>query len=261
MAAPIQFRQSGLARPSLETGRSLVAIIPDNGGKALKGDGELMVYSLGKKSPYDTDPRHEVVDGEAWAKVEFLRPDRVDRIARARRYPLMRYGYPVVPDSAPKTVLWSSRRLPPPDYAFGNNEIMLVSGRFRDLVERFEPDVHQFLPVDMVHKKGEAPFDTFYWFVCCQLIDSIDPDRTTLAWDGDDYEEHMDDGFRRGFWRYDHNVSPPPVPAYSLAAIGDRHLWRDPYWAREVVRSSNVFGEAMIEAELTGFAINKKQDA
>lgn len=90
-----------------------------------------MVYSLGKKSPYDTDPRHEVIDSvTAWAKVEFLHPDKVDQIARARRYSLMRYGYPVVPDSAPKTVLWASSRLSPPDYAFGNNEIMLVSGRF-----------------------------------------------------------------------------------------------------------------------------------
>ncbi len=169
-----------------------------------------MVYSLGKKSPYDTDPRNEVIDGFAeWAKVEFLDPDKVDRIARARRYPLMRYGYPVVPHSAPKTVRWSSSRLAPPDYAFGNNVIMLVSRRFRDLVERFEPAVHQFLSVDTVYKKGEAPFDTFYWFVCCQLTDSIDPVLTTLAWDGDDYEERMEDSFRRGFWRYDDNISPP----------------------------------------------------
>jgi hypothetical protein len=111
-----------------------------------------MVYSLGKKSPYVTDPRHEVIGGDAeWAKVEFLHPDKVDRIARARRYPLMGYGYPVVPHSAPTMVRWSSSRLPPPDYALGNNEIMLVSGRFRDWVERFESGVHQFLPVNMVH--------------------------------------------------------------------------------------------------------------
>lgn len=214
-----------------------------------------MVYSLGKMSPYDTDPRHEVVDGEAWAKVEFLHPEKVDRIARARRYSLMRYGYPVVPDSAPKTMLWASKRLPPPDYAFGNNEIMLVSGRFRDLVERFEPGVHQFLPVNMVHKKGEAPFDTFYWFVCCQLIDSLDPVRTTLDWRGDNYDERMEDGFRRGNWSFNQKVSPRQIPVFSLAAIGDRHLWREPYYTRDYVNASNAFGETLLAQGLTGFGL------
>jgi hypothetical protein len=218
-----------------------------------------MVYSLGAQSPYKTDPRHEVIDKDAWARVEFLHPEQVDRVARARRYSLMRYGYPVVPDSAPKTMLWSSNRLLPPDYAFGNNEIMLVSPRFRDLVERFESGVHQFLPVNMVHRKGEAPFNTFYWFVCCQLIDSIDPNHTTLTWTGNDYEERMDDGFRRGSWRFDHDVSPPPVAVFSTAAIGNRHLWRDPNYTRNYVNASDAFGEALLAEGLTGFGLKRYQ--
>jgi hypothetical protein len=215
-----------------------------------------MVYSLGAKSPYVTDPKHEVIGGEAeWAKLEFLYPDKVDRLATIPGRPLMGQGYPVVPDSAPKTVLWASSRLLPPDYAFGNNSIMLVSGRFRDLVERFEGGVHQFLPVAMVHKKGEVPFDTFYWFVCCQLIDSIDPQHTTLRWSGKDYEQRLDDGLRRGGWRYDHDVSPPQVPVFSLATIADRHLWRDPYYTRDYVNVSDAFGEALLAQGLTGFGL------
>jgi hypothetical protein len=214
-----------------------------------------MVYSLGKKSPYETAPRHEVIDGEAWATVRFLYPDQVDRRATIPSRPLMGQGYRIVPDSAPKTMLWSSTRLTPPDYAFGNNSVMLVSGRFRDLVERFEPAVHQFLPVAMVHKKGEAPFDTFYWFICCQLVDSIDPKNTTLVWDGSDYEARLDDGLRRGFWRYDHEVIPPPIPVFSLSAIGKKHLWRDPYRSREYVHCSDTFGEALLGEKLTGFGL------
>lgn len=218
-----------------------------------------MVYSLGKESPYDTDPRHEVIDGEAWAGVRFLHPDKVDRRANIPGEPLMGRGYPIVSDSAPKKVLWSSKRLPPPDYAFGNNAIMRVSRRFYDLVERFEPGLHQFIAVDMVHKKGEPPFDTFYWFVCCQLIDSLDPTRTTLTWKGFDYEERMEDGFRRGFWYYDHDVKPPQISVFSLSAIGSRHIWRDPYHFRNYVHCSDAFGEALLEAGLTGFGLMKYQ--
>lgn len=61
-----------------------------------------MVYSLGKESPYDTDPRHEVIDGEAWAGVRFLHPDRVDLRATIPGEPVMGQGYPIAPDSAPK---------------------------------------------------------------------------------------------------------------------------------------------------------------
>ena len=112
-----------------------------------------MVYSLGKRSIYDTSPRHEVIDGEAWAGVRFLHPDRVDLRATIPGRPVMGQGYPIVPDSTPKKMLWSSTNLPPPDYAFGNNSVMLVSKRFRDLVELFESNQHQFLPVDIFHKK------------------------------------------------------------------------------------------------------------
>lgn len=136
---------------------------------------------------------------------------------------------------------------------------MLVSKRFRDLVELFEPDQHQFLPVDMFHKKGQDPFDIFYWFICCNLVDSIDRNHTTLTWEGFDYEERMEDGLRRGFWTYDHAVTPPPLPVYSLSAIGNRHLWRDPYRNREYVHCSDAFGEALLTAGLTGFGLMKYQ--
>ena len=220
-----------------------------------------MVYSIGRVSVYQTQPDNEVVGTRegVWDKVEYLHPDSVDKIARARRRSLMGYGYPVVPETAPKAVLWKSKTKLPPDYAFGNNEIMLVSGRFRDLVERFEPGVHQFLPVGMYFsKQDEKPFDTFYWFVCCQLIDSLDPAHTTIPWDGE-YDTRKDDGLRLGAWHIDAEARPPQKDVFSLKAIGGRHLWRDPHWGRNMVRCSNDFGEALKATALNGFGLSLRE--
>ena len=144
----------------------------------------------------------------------------------------------------------------PADYAMGNNEVMLVSEKFRDLVEQFEPSAHQFLPVEMLHAKDEAPFATFYWFICCQLIDSLDPEHTTITWGPKPelYHESVE-GMRRGSWRYDQSVTPKQVAVFSLKAIGSRHLWRDPYYTRNYVNCSDVFGEAMKAAKLSGFGL------
>lgn len=219
-----------------------------------------MVYSIGKKSPYDTDPANEVIGGSgAWSNLHFLHPETVDRKAKLPGRTLIGQGYPVAIDSAPKYFLWKSTSKVPPDYAFGNNSVMLVSSRFRDIVEKFEPGVHQFVSVDMYSSKtATEPFDQFYWFVVCTLIDSLDPERATLSWKGD-YQDRGSDGLRYGLWSFDASASPPQRAVYSLHAIGSRHLWRDPYWGRDVVHCSDAFGEALTACNLTGFALNKQE--
>jgi len=214
-----------------------------------------MVYSIGKKSVFETSPDCEVIGGNAaWADLQFLHPETVDRKATLPGRSPMGQGYPVVTDSAPKAMLWKSKSKFPPDYAFGNNSIMLVSARFRDLVEQLEPGVHQFLSVNMYNSKAVAePFDQFYWLVICALIDSLDPEHTTITWDGE--YDVIYNGMRRGSWHFDHSASPPQKAVFSLRAIGDRHLWRDPYYTRDYVNCSDAFGEAMIAAELTGFGL------
>lgn len=221
-----------------------------------------MVYSLGKVSVYETAPDIETVGGnEAWGKVEYLHPDAVDRHAKGEENHSRRLGngYPIAPETAPKAMIWKSKSKLPPDYAFGNNEIMLVSGRFRDLVERFEPNVHQFLPVAMYFSRNDPePFDTFYWFVCCTLIDSLDPDNTTIPFRGF-YDERMEDGLRRGRWHIDAEADPPQKAVFSLAAIGDHHLWRDPHWSRGMVYCSDAFGEALNAQGLSGFGTSQRE--
>ncbi len=221
-----------------------------------------MVYSVGMKSVYETDPKNEVIGGDAaWKRLAFENPEEVDVVAKGgagrQVSRTLGMGYRVAEGSAPDKFLWRSKSKPPTDYVFGNNEVMLVSPRFRDLVEQFEPGVHQFLPVAVYNTKDAAePFDTFYWFVCCTLIDSLDPEQTTLEWRGD-YHDRGNDGLREGYWRFDLSVKPPQKPVFSLAAIGERHLWRDPYRGRDYVHCSDAFGEALIAAGLTGFGLRQ----
>jgi hypothetical protein len=51
---------------------------------------------------------------------------------------------------------------------------LAVSTRFKDLVESFEPGVHQFVPVEVLHKDG-SPYATYWYFIICTLIDAINP--------------------------------------------------------------------------------------
>lgn len=218
-----------------------------------------MVYSIGRVGVHEIEPQHYVVNSEeAWAKVEYLNPDEVDRHAKARDHLPTGYGYPLAPDSTPKSFVWKSKKKLPPDYAFGINSVMLVSSRFRDLVEQFEPGIHQFLPVEMYHSEADAePFDEFYWFVCCNLIDSLDPENTTYTWRGF-YDERMEDGLRRGRWNFDQSVEPKQRPVFDLKAINGSHLWRDPYInARTTVYCSNEFGTALSKSGLSGFGLRK----
>jgi hypothetical protein len=219
-----------------------------------------MVFSIGKKSVFDTEPDNEVIGGEAaWGTLAYLDPDKVDMVAKALGGTPLGKGYPIAPDSAPKAMLWKSKNKLPPDYAVGNNDVMLVSSRFRDLVEHFEPSVHQFLPVNMYFsKKDDAPFDIYYWFVVCTLIDSLDRKYTTLTYRGD-YEVFREDGFRKGRWYFDGSVTPSQRPVFNVAAIGEHHLWRDPYWGRAVVHCSDEFAKAMIAADLKGFGLHQQE--
>jgi hypothetical protein len=222
-----------------------------------------MVYSLGRVGIYETAPDIEIVGGDkVWRGVRFLNPDEVDPPAASDMFLSERFGqgYAIDPETAPKAAIWKSKDKLPPDYAFGNNSIMLVSVKFRDLVEQFEPGVHQFLPVSMYFKQTDIEsFDTFYWFICCQLIDSLDPQHTTIPWRGKGYDVRREDGRRWGSWHIDAEAEPPQKPVFSLAAIGEHHLRRDPYWSRGMVYCSDAFGEALNAQGLSGFGTSQRE--
>jgi hypothetical protein len=63
-------------------------------------------------------------------------------------------GRRVKTEGLPTKVQWWDRR-PVPDFEIIHSPTMIVSQRFRDVVEAVEPGVHQFEPVEYVTKQGE----------------------------------------------------------------------------------------------------------
>lgn len=59
---------------------------------------------------------------------------------------------------------------------------MMVSQKYKDLVEKFEPGVHQFSPVDVYWDKNELLVGTYYFFNICNRLDTTSREKTTWRW-------------------------------------------------------------------------------
>lgn len=110
----------------------------------------------------------------------------------------------------------------------------LVSDSFKDVLERLEPGVHDFYPVDPVWEDG-GPAGSRCWFYPQHRIDPIDREKTTytlnILWDSEG--------------------DPSRRPVFSRKAIGDRHAWVDKFiadsgvvWVSE--RSKQELGAARV---------------
>ena len=96
-----------------------------------------------------------------------------------------------------------------------------LSTRLKDLIETIEPGVHQFVPVEVLHKDGTPYGEPFWLYSICTKIDAINPvkggvmkapgwnfdkDPDAYYWDiksgGDEYLAVYKDGVAgRAMWR------------------------------------------------------------
>jgi hypothetical protein len=178
-------------------------------------------------------PRISLIGPEKTFTAAYLDPASVDPVSKIATSP-MAEGYPVDPATVPKAILWESKRPHLPDLGKLHG-IDLVSDRVRDLIEGFEPGVHQFLPVDFFRRKEKEPFARAYWLVVCRRIDSADPTHTT-------YSRHPR---AKGLWE----IVPGGKYVFSLTAIGRSHLWVDPC-AYSQVFCSQALGDALAGAKV-----------
>jgi hypothetical protein len=174
-------------------------------------------------------------------------------------------GRPVKTEFMPTRMCWDEAAGPIPD--FNGSLADNISDRARALIDRFEPNVHQFIPVDYVLSDGQL-LEKRWFLVCCHRIDSTDHDLTTFAM----IETRNDDGsLWNKHWRsvYDLVANnqlekiPPHLSrdtesrlVFSNDKIGSRKLWMDMYMlSRKGPFMSDDIADAIVSAGLTGITL------
>ena len=207
-----------------------------------------------------------VPDGEVSGRTfdcGILEPANFDRrkISFERIYPTMMPGIGPVGAAFESGFRVSTEYLPakirfddehsPTDFHYVEG-LQFVSAAARELIEKFEPGVHQFEPVEYVRSNGDHVEHRFVMFICRRL-DSVDRAHTNMI---------LYDDLRwlpaKSVMGYDPKLVPlgtdldeKPVKVFSLTRIGDAHMWRDIYIAGEQYMSSTLI-EAIESSRLTG---------
>ncbi len=202
--------------------------------------GVRMIYGLGDNEAFgvgriSTDSRRPILD------VQYRDSDAVDRRLHNAANKMLQ-GYLVNPDTVPRMVCWESQAQPILDYVIAVGS-PIVSEAFRHVVEKRDPGVHQFLPVDIHRAKASAPFARHYWFVICRRLHSLHESALTPL------------RTECGRWR----TAVGDRCVFNKAVIGDAPIWTDPDM-RGSVFCSTLVAEALAEARLTGLRFHEYQD-
>jgi hypothetical protein len=162
-------------------------------------------------------------------------------------------------EGLPKQMKWLGRgRHAVPD--FDPQRCLNVSVRARDLIETFEPGVHQFIPVEYLNGKGEHREHRFFLIVG-NRIDSLDRARTTMVlWKGAIWLPAT--SLVRDGEPLPPGVDPetPPVMVFNRSQIGGRHLWCDKHLMNVGVFISDEIARAFEDAGFTGLKLSKCMD-
>jgi hypothetical protein len=99
-----------------------------------------------------------------------------------------------------------------------NDRILAVDEALKRIIERLEPGVHQFFPIEIRLRNGKPYPTSYYTLVIGQYIDSFSPENSSV------------DAFRRSGESYFLNEnSKAGITGLALckAVFGHAHLWRE----------------------------------
>lgn len=144
----------------------------------------------------------------------------------------------------PTAVAWGSKNKPMPD-VYKCRNINIVSERIKERIERFEPGIHQFVPVELHRPKAKEPFARHYWLIVCRRIDSVNTRLTTTPRTAGGLWDHFSGG----------------TVVFDLTSIGDAHLWCDPSLITTYTFCSEALGEALAALKPTGLLLPPREAA
>jgi hypothetical protein len=211
-----------------------------------------MVYHLTGGSR-DYDPSLQAEPSTTWQEMDgdfaqvFVNdptPDGGGRISRVTYH----VGRPIIVDQNIPTKLRRGgpniKRAKLLDVNRYSGSLDLVNQTFKDIVEEFEPGVHQFFPMDYFDAKGEEKIGEGYLMIICQRLDTL---HDTLC-----IPPRNDRGFvdRRNPAYADRDESLDRV-VFSKEKIKGHHMWHDKFHGRSNL-FSNALAERLIAANLSG---------
>ena len=197
---------------------------------------------------------------KASSRMDYADPDTVSATAAHVRFKNARnQGYPLNPTTMPKRVRWMTARKDTPDVL----PWFVVSERFRQFVEAFEPGVHQFIPVEVWRDKTGSRVERYYWFNVCRRLESVNREHTSYVWKESIHDP--DDGFWSDQILNREDMSWTKVPDAKLVfdsrKIGSHAIWCDPHILTFGHRlCSQAFGEAAIGEQFVGLNCSPREE-
>lgn len=193
-----------------------------------------MVYQLiHGKSPTGVRNHLENIDGD-FEKVTIadLTPDGGKKISNTQ----FKAGRALVPDYLPTQV--KPQRLfdaPFDDYMPAPKGAAYVSAAFKELVEQFEPGVHQFFEMSL--KFDSTEYDPVYYFIVCNRVDALDHAECVPPIGPNDKI-------------YNPTYGPEDKIVFSKEKIGAVHIWSEKHEIGFFM--TDQFRDAVFKSGLTG---------
>ncbi|WP_432283704.1 hypothetical protein SLT36_17610 [Aminobacter sp. BA135] len=188
-----------------------------------------MVYFLSHKNDELYAYTSQALDGD----VNKIRPVDPTRDVGVRIRPNYVYcGRPIEATYLPTTIELSGPKRQIPDLY--NAYALLVSAKVKHVIERFEPDAHQFFPIELVWEDGNHAAERF-WFVPCNRLDTVDRAKTTFEF--------------RNVWFLDGSKKEL---VFNRSQIGAHHVWIDKFIVMPTPAISEVLKASLEAAGVTG---------
>ena len=136
-----------------------------------------MVYPLNIKSHYGYGIGVDIVD-DRYDNRGSMKPELRPEIPR-KDDGTPDFGAATWPWTPPRSIKWkdkSGRRMPDFHAAHGLN----VSSAAHAIIERFEPGVHRFAPVECIYSRGKT-VEQRYWLKAGRTVDALDPKASNMV--------------------------------------------------------------------------------
>lgn len=207
-----------------------------------------MVYLIGYKCPWDKYPMIRFLYGNPF-KLELL--DDIGPITT----PIFSLrsassaGFRINDTNVLTNLQWLPRN-ELPNFE-GSPGFICTSSRLKDVVERFEPNVHQFFPITVVNKTKEKIAERWLWVVS-NRIDGVDREHTTFVLrKGMLWVTNWEEGGQRV-------EIPNAVLCHSKKQTQGYHFWRDKHIRGGGIYASDEAAEALRSGKLS--ALHLRQD-